>query len=108
MLRKLDANSPNDAGTLRNILAGGTWPQVRVAEVDKAASKICPCCREGEEDEYHRWYRCGSPELNHVEGPEERQAPLREHLWNRGPPQMGEMGKPLGHDDSPTTKFRGA
>eukprot|EP00972_Heterocapsa_arctica_P004461 662736-Heterocapsa_arctica.AAC.1 len=42
MLRKLDTSSPNDAGTWRNILAGGTWPQVRVAEVDTEASKICP------------------------------------------------------------------
>eukprot|EP00972_Heterocapsa_arctica_P092685 13669092-Heterocapsa_arctica.AAC.1 len=25
-------NSPGQAGTLRNILAGGTWPQTRLAE----------------------------------------------------------------------------
>eukprot|EP00972_Heterocapsa_arctica_P103213 15210493-Heterocapsa_arctica.AAC.1 len=54
MLRKLDTSSPNDAGTSRNILAGGAWPQVRVAEMDKEASTICPCCLEGDEDEYHR------------------------------------------------------
>eukprot|EP00972_Heterocapsa_arctica_P023983 3532430-Heterocapsa_arctica.AAC.1 len=46
MLGKLGTSSPNDAGTLRNILAGGTWPQVRVAEVDKEVSTICPCCQE--------------------------------------------------------------
>eukprot|EP00972_Heterocapsa_arctica_P034082 5017567-Heterocapsa_arctica.AAC.1 len=79
MLRKLDKVSPNDAGTLRNILAGGTWPQVR------------------EKDEIHRWYLCGihnehgkdfeyvktlaQKELNHTVGPDGDPAPLREHLW---------------------------
>eukprot|EP00972_Heterocapsa_arctica_P065379 9651650-Heterocapsa_arctica.AAC.1 len=33
MLNKLDATAPNDAGALRDILAGGTWPQARLAEV---------------------------------------------------------------------------
>eukprot|EP00972_Heterocapsa_arctica_P007920 1155876-Heterocapsa_arctica.AAC.1 len=104
MLRKLYAISPNDAGTLINILAGGTWPQVRVAEVDNEVSKICPCCKTGEEDEYHRWYICGSHnkcrvnyenirtqaqrELNHAEGTEGVITPQREHLWCRGLPQM--------------------
>eukprot|EP00972_Heterocapsa_arctica_P093510 13792794-Heterocapsa_arctica.AAC.1 len=60
MLKTLDESSSSDAGTLRNILAGGTWPQVRVAEVDKEACKVCPCCLEGDEDEIHRWYICGS------------------------------------------------
>eukprot|EP00972_Heterocapsa_arctica_P114153 16441026-Heterocapsa_arctica.AAC.1 len=32
MLKKLDATAPNDAGALRNIIAGGTWPQARLAE----------------------------------------------------------------------------
>eukprot|EP00972_Heterocapsa_arctica_P068490 10118873-Heterocapsa_arctica.AAC.1 len=59
MLRKLDSSSPNDAGTLRNILAGGTCPQVRVAELDSEASKTCPCCKLEDEDEHHRWYTCG-------------------------------------------------
>eukprot|EP00972_Heterocapsa_arctica_P037828 5568863-Heterocapsa_arctica.AAC.1 len=27
MLRKLDVKPRNDAGTLRNIMVGGTWPQ---------------------------------------------------------------------------------
>eukprot|EP00972_Heterocapsa_arctica_P066156 9760263-Heterocapsa_arctica.AAC.1 len=33
MLKKLDATASNDVGALRNILAGGTWPQARLAEV---------------------------------------------------------------------------
>eukprot|EP00972_Heterocapsa_arctica_P017662 2611211-Heterocapsa_arctica.AAC.1 len=124
MLRKLDISSPNDAGILRNVLAGGTWPQVRVAEVDKQASKICPCCQVGEEDEYHRCYLCGTHnmcrvhyehirtqtqrELNHAVRPEEVITPQREHLWCRGLPQMVDVGKLLVYDSSPTTMVCGA
>eukprot|EP00972_Heterocapsa_arctica_P068800 10168205-Heterocapsa_arctica.AAC.1 len=32
MLKRLDATAPNDAGALRNVLAGGTWPQARLGE----------------------------------------------------------------------------
>eukprot|EP00972_Heterocapsa_arctica_P105156 15495613-Heterocapsa_arctica.AAC.1 len=32
MLKQLDAKAPNDPGALRNILAGGMWPQASLAE----------------------------------------------------------------------------
>eukprot|EP00972_Heterocapsa_arctica_P033780 4971974-Heterocapsa_arctica.AAC.1 len=60
MLEKLDAKAPSDAGALRSILAGGTWPQVRVAEVDKEAVKTCPCCNLADEDPCHSLYIGGS------------------------------------------------
>eukprot|EP00972_Heterocapsa_arctica_P033476 4928133-Heterocapsa_arctica.AAC.1 len=59
MLKKLDAKAPSDAAALRKTLAGGTWQQVRVAEVEEEASRICPSCGLQDEDEEHRWYICG-------------------------------------------------
>eukprot|EP00972_Heterocapsa_arctica_P063786 9410731-Heterocapsa_arctica.AAC.1 len=47
-------NSPGQAGTLRNILAGGTWPQTRVAEVVPETPLTCPNRGDPQEDEYHR------------------------------------------------------
>eukprot|EP00972_Heterocapsa_arctica_P086239 12712500-Heterocapsa_arctica.AAC.1 len=32
LMRHLEKSSPGQAGTLRNILSGGTWPQTRLAE----------------------------------------------------------------------------
>eukprot|EP00972_Heterocapsa_arctica_P078606 11592052-Heterocapsa_arctica.AAC.1 len=59
MLKELDQKSPSDAGKLWNILAGGTWPQIKTAEVDTEATTLCLCCKENHEDEIHRWYICG-------------------------------------------------
>eukprot|EP00972_Heterocapsa_arctica_P101724 14987897-Heterocapsa_arctica.AAC.1 len=60
MLKQLDATAPNDAGALRNILAGGTWPQARLAEVVAGTPLLCPTCLTQDEDEFHRRYICGS------------------------------------------------
>eukprot|EP00972_Heterocapsa_arctica_P076935 11348086-Heterocapsa_arctica.AAC.1 len=60
MMRQLEKSSPGQAGTLTNILAGGTWPQTRLAEVDPATPLECPNCDNPREDEYHRWYVCGA------------------------------------------------
>eukprot|EP00972_Heterocapsa_arctica_P027620 4061072-Heterocapsa_arctica.AAC.1 len=59
-MKHLEKSSPGQAGTLRNILAGGTWPQTRLAEVDATTPLICPNCGDPKEDEYHRWYVCGA------------------------------------------------
>eukprot|EP00972_Heterocapsa_arctica_P070214 10372851-Heterocapsa_arctica.AAC.1 len=54
MLKHLDAKALNDAGALRNILAGGTWPQARLAEVVPDTPLLCQTCLEQDEDEFHR------------------------------------------------------
>eukprot|EP00972_Heterocapsa_arctica_P046086 6799487-Heterocapsa_arctica.AAC.1 len=53
-LKRLDATAPNDAGALRNIIAGGTWPQARLAEAVAGAPLLCPTCLTQDEDEFHR------------------------------------------------------
>ncbi len=95
-MHRLEKGSPGQAGTLRNILAGGTWPQTRVAEVDQDATLVCPHCGDPKEDEYHRWYICGAHngcrkdhellrtqaqnELNRCDPLTEAPNPLRQHL----------------------------
>eukprot|EP00972_Heterocapsa_arctica_P098982 14606861-Heterocapsa_arctica.AAC.1 len=54
MMKHQKKGSPGQAGTLRNIFAGGTWPQTRLAEVDATMPLICPNCGD------HRWYICGA------------------------------------------------
>eukprot|EP00972_Heterocapsa_arctica_P032894 4840603-Heterocapsa_arctica.AAC.1 len=118
---QLEKSSPSQAGTLRNILAGGTWPQTRVAEVSPDTVLTCPHCQEVPEDEYHRWYICGSHngcrkdhklirtqaqnELNRCDPITKEVTPLRQHLWLRGLPQEIDVGKPLDEDSSPTEVF---
>eukprot|EP00972_Heterocapsa_arctica_P015675 2308813-Heterocapsa_arctica.AAC.1 len=103
MMKQQEKGSPGQAGTLRNILAGGTWPQTRVAEVDPSTDLKCPHCGDPREDEYHRWYICGSHngcrkdhehirtraqnELNRQDPVTQELTPLRQHLWLRGLPQ---------------------
>eukprot|EP00972_Heterocapsa_arctica_P020079 2964879-Heterocapsa_arctica.AAC.1 len=60
MMKQLEKSLPGPAGTLRNILAGGTWPQTRLAEVDPTTTLECPNCGNPREDEYHTWYICGA------------------------------------------------
>eukprot|EP00972_Heterocapsa_arctica_P070306 10385431-Heterocapsa_arctica.AAC.1 len=111
MLKKLDATAPNDAGALRNILAGGTWPQARLAQVVAGTILTCPSCGTQDEDEYHRWYTCGrhnkhrlqcewirskaQEELNRSDEVTGEIKPFRQHLWIRGLPQMIDEGSPL-------------
>eukprot|EP00972_Heterocapsa_arctica_P053765 7919187-Heterocapsa_arctica.AAC.1 len=106
MMSHLEKSSPGQAGTLRNILAGGTWPQSRLAEVDPATSLLCPNCGDPREDEYHRWYICGAHnrcrkgheairtkaqnELNRQDPANRELTPQRQHLWLRGLPQVVE------------------
>eukprot|EP00972_Heterocapsa_arctica_P100360 14799799-Heterocapsa_arctica.AAC.1 len=123
MLKHLDAKAPNDAGALRNILAGGTWPQARLAEVVPDTPLLCQTCLSQDEDEFHRWYICGSHnghrkdyewirtkahnELNRVDVDTGEDKPFRRHLWIRGLPQMIDVGKPLESDFPPPRKSVG-
>eukprot|EP00972_Heterocapsa_arctica_P039574 5829514-Heterocapsa_arctica.AAC.1 len=50
MMRHLEKSSPGQAGTLRSILAGGTWPQTRLAEVYPTTPLTCPNCDNPKED----------------------------------------------------------
>eukprot|EP00972_Heterocapsa_arctica_P000271 38839-Heterocapsa_arctica.AAC.1 len=118
MLRKLDATAPNDAGALRNIFAGGTWPQARLADVVEGTPLTCPSCGTQDEDECHRWYICGchnehrlqyewsiykeQKELNRSDEVTREIKPFRQHLWIRGLPQMIDVGSPLSVDASST------
>eukprot|EP00972_Heterocapsa_arctica_P079675 11739280-Heterocapsa_arctica.AAC.1 len=54
ILNRLESTAPGDTGALRNILAGGTWPQSRLAEVEEGTDLTCPSCGLNDEDEYHR------------------------------------------------------
>eukprot|EP00972_Heterocapsa_arctica_P020655 3046083-Heterocapsa_arctica.AAC.1 len=54
ILKTNDISSPADTATLRNILAGGTWPQTRLAEAVEGTSLLCQSCKSQDEDEFHR------------------------------------------------------
>ena len=124
MMRGLEKSSPGRAGTLRNILAGGTWPQTRVAEVEPDTTLVCPLCGDPKEDEYHRWYVCGrhnecrtphehirtqaQNELNRIDEATEEPSPLRQHLWLRGLPQAVDVDRAWDLDESPTDEINTA
>eukprot|EP00972_Heterocapsa_arctica_P026396 3886984-Heterocapsa_arctica.AAC.1 len=85
-MKHLEKSARGEAGTLRNIPAGGTWPQTRLAEVDASTSLRCPNCGDPTEDEYHRWYICGAHNFCR-----------KQHEWIRFKAQ-----KELNHQDADT------
>ena len=89
-----------------------------MAEVDPDTTLKCPHCGDPKEDEYHRWYICGAHngcrkdherirtkaqnELTRVDPVTREAAPLRQHLWLRGLPQLLDVGRPLDLGESST------
>ena len=56
LCRKLaKRGNARQAGALRCILAGGTWPRARLAAAGLVESAVCPRCGEEDETALHRW-----------------------------------------------------
>ena len=53
-----EAGSERQAGALRCILAGGTWPRARLAAAGLVEHATCLRCGEEDETALHRWWKC--------------------------------------------------
>ena len=56
--RLLRRGRARQVGRLRCVMAGGTWPQARLAAAGMAETAECPRCGIEPETVLHRWWRC--------------------------------------------------